>query len=243
MSTYWSANKRIPPRPLLNRDKAAAYKKNSPTNATSTPTLEIVENVLGGAIKLIQLLGSLLNHKDDKKGEHDLARHYFLTVIGILLMFPDVSNIRYGCYGEAACVILLYRRHLIHYLEMIRDRKTLPGLNHLEQNVYNGLQDIPTIVELIPLAANTIAMSQIYMAHVRSSSSRNGLGLGPWHEKVKAHVHHLKENPSLFLKPGVTSTELCLDGRPMQCPDVLLALQREAANLPTEDVIGAVTAF
>lgn len=243
MSTYWSANKRTPPRPLLNRDKAAAYKKNSPTNATSTPTPEIVENVLGGAIKLIQLLGSLLNHKDDKKGEHDLARHYFLTVIGVLLMFPDVSNIRYGCYGEAACVILLYRRHLIHYLEMIRDRKTSPGLNHLEQNVYDGLQDIPTIVELIPLAANAVAMSQIYMAHVRSSPSSNGLDLGPWHEKVKAHVHHLKENPSLFLKPGVTATELCLDGRPMQCPDVLLALQREAANLPTEDVIGAITAF
>lgn len=126
---------------------------------------------------------------------------------------------------------------------MIRDRKTLPGLNHLEQNVYDGLQDIPTIVELIPLAANAVAVSQIYMARVHSFPSSNGLDLGPWHEKVKAHVHHLKENPSLFLKPGVTAMELCLDGRPMQCPDVLLALQHEAADLPTEDVIGAITAF
>ena len=118
-----------------------------------------------------------------------------------------------------------------------------PGLNHLEQNVYDGLQDIPTIVELIPLAANAIAMLQIYMARIWSSPSSNSLDLGPWHKKVKAHVHHLKENLSLFLKPSVMAMELCLDGRLMQCPNMLLALQHEAANLPMEDVISAIMAF
>ena len=242
MSAYWSANKRTPPRLLMNRDKAAAV-KNVPSSTASAPTQVNVPNkAVGGAIKLIQLIGALLNHKDDKKGEHNLARHYFLSIIGILLMFPDVSNIRYGSYGEAACVILLYRQHLINYLEMIRDRKNTPGLNHLEQNVYNGLQDIPTIVELIPLAANAIAVSQHYMAHVRSSSS-NGLDLGSWHEKVKAHVHHLATNPDLILKADPASKELCLDAQPLHRPEVLQVLQHEAANLPQEDVVGTLSAF
>ena len=130
-------------------------------------------------------------------------------------------------------MILLYRQHLINYLEMIRDRKNTPGLNHLEQNVYNGLQDIPTIVELIPLAANAIAISQHYMAHVRSSLS-NGLDLGSWHEKVKVHVHHLATNPDLILKADPASKDLCLDAQPLHRPEVLQALQHEAANLPQD---------
>ena len=173
MSASWSARQWTPPCLLMSRDTEAAHRKAASANATSTAQ-GIIEKSVGGAVKLCQLFGSLLNHKDDKKGEHDLVRHFFLSVIGILLMFPDVSNIRYGCYGEAACVVLLYRQHLIQYLEMIRDRKTMAGLNHLEHNVYKGLQDSPTIVEMIPLAANAIAISQIYMAHVQASSSSNG---------------------------------------------------------------------
>lgn len=53
-------------------------------------------NIAPQTIAHHQLHGASLNHRDNKKGEHDLARHYFLDVIGILLMFADVSNIRYG---------------------------------------------------------------------------------------------------------------------------------------------------
>ena len=51
-------------------------------------------NIAPQTIAHHQLHGASL--RDNKKGEHDLARHYFLDVIGILLMFADVSNIRYG---------------------------------------------------------------------------------------------------------------------------------------------------
>ena len=90
-------------------------------------------------------------------------------------------------------------------------------------------------MELIPLAANTIAVSRYYMAAARSSS--NGLDLGLFHEKVKAHVRHLSTNPHLFLRGDITAKELCLDQEPFCQPEVLKALQREAK--PKEDVLGS----
>ena len=242
MSEYWVASNRTPPCPLMNRDRAAAARKASNSEAPDNNTeLQAPTKTFGGAIKLLQLLGALLNHKDDKKGEHDLARHYFLTVIGYLLLFPDVSNVRYGSYGDGACIVLRYHKHIVAYLEMIRDRKNSPGLNHLEQNVYNGLHDTPTMVELVALAANTIAVSKPYITKIRMSES-SALDMGPFHEKVKAHVHSLAINPSLFLRPDVAPKELCLDGQLHQ-PEVLKALQTEAAKLPLQDVVGVLAAF
>lgn len=242
MSEYWITSNRTPPCPLMNRDRAAAARKHATSEVPDSNTEpQPTAKMFGGAVKLLQLLGALLNHKDDKKGEHDLARHYFLTVIGYLLLFPDVSNVRYGSYGDGACIVLQYREHIISYLEMIRDRKNSPGLNHLEQNVYTGLRDIPTLVELIALAANTIAISKPYITKIRGSES-SALSMGPFHERVKAHVRHLAANPSLFLQPDVTPKDLCLEGTLYQ-PEVLKALQIEAAKLPFEDVVGVLAAF
>ncbi|KAF8310005.1 hypothetical protein DL93DRAFT_2140948 [Clavulina sp. PMI_390] len=237
-SKWWAANGKAPPLALWNKD----ISKHAPNR----PLTEAEQKSNAGAIKLLQLLGALLNHKDDKKGEHDLARNWFLDTMGKLLMFPDVSNVRFGTFGEAACVVLLVYEHLIEYLEVVAFRKEgnrgIDNLNHLEKNVYNGLKDVPTIVELVALAANAISISQPYIVHVRNREI-NGLNLGQYHEGVKSHVKHLAAHPEYFIDSEVEAEAITLNKKPLRQPEVLQAIRRRASTLPRDDVQGVLTAF
>ena len=75
-------------------------------------------------------------------------------------MFPGVSNTRFGSYGDGAGVLLLHIDVFIKYLEIVRDCKTRPGLNHMEENVYKGLHDIPTLTEMAAMALYAQAVSK-----------------------------------------------------------------------------------
>lgn len=77
--------------------------------------------------------------------------------------FPDVSNTRFGSYGEAAVVLLVHLIHIRQYLENISYRKGTPGLNHMQANLKKALEDIPTLTELAALALYTLCVSRPYM--------------------------------------------------------------------------------
>jgi hypothetical protein len=47
-------------------------------------------------------------------------------------------------------------------MEWIKDGKDRPGFTNMEQNVYCGLQDIPTLTELAVLALYAQAVSHPY---------------------------------------------------------------------------------
>ena len=92
-------------------------------------------------------------------------------------------------YCQAACALILHLPLYISFLEMIKDKKNSGLFNHMEQNVYKALHDIPTLTELCVLILCSISISVPYMRVVRGPQhdTTNVLNLGLLHDKVKAH--------------------------------------------------------
>ena len=62
-----------------------------------------IQNVTqAGAVKVASLAGALFNHKDDKKGHHDIFRIFCEFQLGYIITFPDTSNTWYQYYCQAA---------------------------------------------------------------------------------------------------------------------------------------------
>ena len=61
-------------------------------------------------------MGTLLNHKDDKKGYHHVFRDYAENKLGRTFTFPDTSNMRYSSYLEVAAEILIYLDFYIKFM-------------------------------------------------------------------------------------------------------------------------------
>ena len=98
MAAVWRTNGEEPPISLLNRDKAAARLAN-PEPPKSNSEREVDSD--RGAVGLAQLVGALVNHKDDKKGYHNIFRHFCHSVIQREVNFPDTNNTRYQCYCKS----------------------------------------------------------------------------------------------------------------------------------------------
>ena len=86
---------------------------------------------------------------------------------------------------------------------MIRDKNDSGLFNHMEQNVYKTLHDIPTLTKFCVLILYSISISVPYMQVVRGPQhdTTNVLNLGPLHDKVKAHCQAIINNPDLLLAP------------------------------------------
>ena len=133
MMEFWKKACLTGPVPLMNRDNAAAA-MGGPSNARTR-----AENVTqAGAVKVASLAGALFNHKDDKKGHHDIFRIFFESSLGYIFSFPDTSNTQYQSYCLAACALIVHLPLYISFLELIRDKKDSGLFNHMEQNVYKA---------------------------------------------------------------------------------------------------------
>ena len=81
----------------MNKDNTAATQLG--TSAAKEHAEEVSQ---GSAVKLTSLAGSILNHKDDKKGQHDSLKDFFTLYIGYTIDFPDTSNTQYQSHCAAA---------------------------------------------------------------------------------------------------------------------------------------------
>ncbi|CUA67556.1 Eukaryotic translation initiation factor 3 subunit A [Rhizoctonia solani] len=222
MANAWENLGLKPPTPLLNK-----YETTGIAKARS-------EQPTRGGIKLASLAGALFNNKDDKKG------HQSSHTIGYSSRFPATSNTRYGSYCDAAMVLIL---HLDKYVELVRIicyAKSAPGFNNIELNVLNGLQDIPTLTELVVLALYAQAIGLPYIKFVRSAHL-NALTLGPFHEQVKRHCQAIISNPNLLIGLGASAATGALDGRPWDRPDVVYNILSLTPILP--DIQPILVAF
>jgi hypothetical protein len=78
MSKWWEKHKQTPPILLANRDNAAVLADMVSDSNTITPAQErAFESTARGGIKATQLAGALFNHKDDKKGHHNIFRFWW----------------------------------------------------------------------------------------------------------------------------------------------------------------------
>ena len=130
--------------------------------------LKNIDEVNGerGAVKLTRLVGALINHKDDKKGYHDLFRHFCNAVIHHQVKFPDTSNTCYQCYCNAATELIVNRTLYVDFMAFIEYSKMTPGLNHLEQNILTSLNNLPTQTELAVLSLYSQSISIPYICYI-----------------------------------------------------------------------------
>lgn len=206
-----------------------ANKANSATIdlASGDPTSAALKNAIdsssSGAIKLLQLIGALLRHKDGERGYQDRCR-IFLQERKLELYnldepgtFPDVSNTRYGCYTYAAVEVICFHGLIQELVTEIIDGKTKSGQpNHVEHNILKGLNCPATMAEMVALALYGVSVSWPYMAMVRGSkeSPVNLLSLTPLHRKLPEFCAHIAANPHILLDPTTPPEELTIDGRP-----------------------------
>jgi hypothetical protein len=141
IQAYWHSAEAEPPKLLRNRDNAAA------ANLGGVAAWKRANDISqGGGVKTMSLAGAIFNNKDDKKGQQDTFCWFFESKLGYIITFPSTSAIRYGSHCEAAGVLILYLPLFLEFLELVWSKKESGTLNHIENNVYIALQDIPTIM-------------------------------------------------------------------------------------------------
>ncbi|KAA1479912.1 hypothetical protein DENSPDRAFT_789674 [Dentipellis sp. KUC8613] len=236
MQAAWSSLATAAPILLANKANANAIQRSEP--GTSAAAHAISSSSRGG-VKLGSLAGAIFNNKDDKKGLQDVHAWWFGRVKHVqegskfITKFPDTSNTRYGSHCEAAKELLVYRLQYIEFLEHVRDHKESRAFNHIEQNVYNGLRDMPTITELAVLALYAQTITHPYMCSARNKDDRNInlLDLKPLHDKVKAHIRTLIENPDLLLSDH-SHNYATLDGEQWESPRAVAAIRALSPQMP-----------
>ena len=238
MSQWWAKNKVKGPILLANRDNSPVVDEmNAALEQGNTPTLaqeRAFEKSTRGAIKTAEIAGAIFNHKDDKKGHHDLFCWWWFEHVGIPFTFPDTSNNRFQSYCDAAAVLLLYTPQFIQFLQHLRDNKKSGLFNHMEANLWKALHDEPTMAEFAVLALYAESISYPYMKAIRTcrDTKQNVLDLGPLHHRVHSHMLKIINNPEILIGPDSTHENASLDGEEWQNPLVVKKVLEMIPSLP-----------
>ncbi|KAJ7692735.1 hypothetical protein B0H17DRAFT_1200311 [Mycena rosella] len=218
MMDYYDDNPDIePPVLLANRDNDATIQLAEETGQSTAAVQRALKVSERGGVKLISLFGALVNHKDDKKGLHDVYENYFRDDIGSSVRFPDTSNTRYQSHGLGGARIISHLEKHRQFMQFVKDHKTKRTLNHLEQNIVKGLYCLKTLAQIVLLVLFCMSLMHPYAHRVRGEGTEklNILDLGPFHASVKAHIQKLIENPDILLFSSEDSYKLAtLDGLP-----------------------------
>lgn len=234
MMLWWASHDIPGPILLANKDNDATIRLAEIAETATAAVKRALEVSSCGGVKLTNLAGALFNHKDDKKGLQDMHRHFFQKVKGSSAKFPGTNNTRYQSHCEAAAELITYLPHYIEFLEIVKDKKKERRFNHMEQNIYDALQDPATLTELACLVLYAQTVTHPYMRTVRGSGTEqtNMLTLGPLHTSLKNHIQNLINNPDLVLAKGATFELAALDGKPWYNPKAVDAVLDLAPTLP-----------
>jgi hypothetical protein len=230
MSRWWEEAGKVPPVAMSNKFKAE--------NGSGS---EVCRSDRGG-VKLVNLVGALVRHKDPGRGQQDRFRTYCRRAIGVEVSFPDTSNTRYQCYTYAAEEVLHHSKLYLDFLAFLAATKTsTPGeLNHMEENIQRGLLDRPTLTEIVVLTLYGEAISAPFARFLRSSYDKNGLDLGPDYDRFKRHIQNIIDHPDILLSENINSGA-SLDGQPWQDAIVIHEIEKTYSDYP--DLEGALVAF
>lgn len=231
MTTWWAENGIEGPVKLANRDNAATLKDVIPGDGILTPAQErAFEKTVAGAIKAVQTAGGVLNHKDDKKGHHNMFCYWWQTHVMIDFTFPDMSNNRFGTNCLAAGMLLLYLERFLEYLEFSCQRKTTRKFNHMEKSLWDALHCHATLTELAVLALYGISTSQPYLKKV--PSAENMMTLSPLHKKVQAHITRIINDPDFLIGDNASFEMGTLDGKEWEYPAIFEKIQSMKSTMP-----------
>ena len=238
MANWWKeCGDGTAPVALMSKFKAIAVDSGSlPKEALA------VAGDRGGA-KLTGLFGSLIKHRETKKGHQERFRAFSMKFLNTSqpIQFPDTSNNRYQSHGFAATEILHHRDLYIAFLHEVADSKALGGeLNHLEQNVLTGLNDPPTLTELSVMSLYSQAISIPFIQHICAPAELplNGLDLGPDYDRIKSHMEAIIEQPDLLIGQAASHETGTLYGCSWDNKVVTEFIQANRGSLPhLQDVL------
>ncbi|KAJ7615524.1 hypothetical protein FB45DRAFT_757915 [Roridomyces roridus] len=234
------------PAPVLLANKANTAIIELGSDSDSAAVQKAVDSSTSGAIKLLQLLGSLLRHKDRERGYQERAAIYLherkLELYGVdeTGEFPDVSNNRYNCYTKGAREVVCFHGIIVELITDIVDSKTQSGQeNHVEKNILKGLNCAATMTELVALALYGTSVSEHYMAAVRGTKERpiNMLSLTPLHRKLPEFCAQVAADPRILLDATATHDQLTITGRPIHDTLLLESVKQLLPDLPHFDII------
>ncbi|KAJ7436598.1 hypothetical protein FB451DRAFT_1453881 [Mycena latifolia] len=225
----------IPPPVLLANKANSATINLSSGNPNDAALQNAIESSSSGAIKLLQLIGALLRHKDEERGYQDRCtifmqeRKLELFDLDEPGKFPDVSNTRYGCYTYAAAEVVCFHGIIQELVIQVIDGKTKSGQpNHVEYLILKGMNCSRTMEQLVGLALYGVCVSWRYMALVRGTKENpiNLLSLTDLHRKLPKFCTHIADNPHILLDPTTPLDQLTIDGQPF-VNDLLLPIIRQ----------------
>jgi hypothetical protein len=239
MSRFWVDNNLDGPRKLMNRDNAATAAVNPGTQAADRALAQSQ-----GGIVNTSLAGALFLNKDKKKGQQDSYLIFFEKIYGYSIPFPNTSSTRYQSYYRAATVLICYRGDILDFLCQIALREESGKLNHLEQNVYDGLNDLPTLTEMCAAVHYSLAIAIPYMRAVRSYSTNgtNVLDLGPFHRNLLLYTAHLADHPELLLASDASWGSGTFDGTPWDDPSAFYSVKKVAQTENLHQLEGVLVA-
>ncbi|KIJ32511.1 hypothetical protein M422DRAFT_265676 [Sphaerobolus stellatus SS14] len=229
MQTAWDKLGLEGPMKYFNKDNSATFQVGDGVSKTRA-----ADASQSGAIKLTSLAGSLFNHKDDKKGHQGSLVIFFEGKLGHSVRFQDTSNTRYQSHCEAAAELLVHREIYLAFLEEIKEKKENCTLNNMELNVYQDLQDLPTLSELTVLALFANTVSHPYMCRIRSPDQQttNALDLGPLHSEVLSFMQCIIEDPDIILGEAVTEESASFDKKVWDQSEVFSSIMELKKTLP-----------
>ncbi|KAJ7125578.1 hypothetical protein C8R43DRAFT_1090413 [Mycena crocata] len=185
MNKNWVKNSLEGPVLLANKDNDATIQLATDTGTSTASVQRALKVSERGAVKLVALFGAYVNHKDAKKGCHDVYENHFRPAIGAGVRFPAVTSVRYQSFGLGMARILSDLPEHQAFMLFMKDRKEKRTLNHLEENICKGLNCSKTIAEMVAFVLYCMSCCHPYAAHVRGRQTKNLniLSLGPYHEK------------------------------------------------------------
>ena len=241
MSSGWDTWKSTLPVLLANKANATTIRLGDTDSAAVQRTIE--SSSRRGA-KATSLAGALFNHSDDKRGYQDIHRSFMVLQKKALhdfnddTRFPDTSNTRYQSHTYAAAELTTFLDLYVELLEQVWDSKVKPGFNHIEQNLYKALHDIPTITELAAMTVYGISLSWPYLRIVRGNGTkvRNLLDseLIDLHRRLPGFCKSIAASPSLLLceSDTIDFSKATLDGKPWSHPMAIMAICIMSKELP-----------
>ena len=218
---------------MPNKDNWSALANlKDPSEALTSAELWALNTSTSGGVKVTSIAGALFNHKDNKKGHQDLHQIYFQPIKkGAWIKFPNTSNIWYQSHCDAAVELITYCTHYIDFLESIWDHKKDPKFNNMELNLYHGLKDWATCTKLAALALYGEQICTPYICHIHCSPDLNHLTLGPFHQKLIAHIKKLIAHSDVLSLDPAEGLNFSEESQYKHSPAVI-AIQESQNDMP-----------
>jgi hypothetical protein len=208
MTPYWKELGVAGPILLANKESAAVVRRVlHPEDGDKSPSeddLERVENTSFGGAKAVALAGAIFENAIEKRGQGDMVELFLQSKLDAgepIKQFPKTNQTRFGSRRDTACELISRCNIYREFLEAIKDLKSRPGWTNIEKNVYDALNDGPTLTELTVLSIYHLFIAIPYTRRVREPEEvvLNAIPLGPLHGEIQDHCAMLLETPELVL--------------------------------------------